>query len=650
MTAQFLIAFVSSALFSLVLTPLVIHLAVRVGAMDHPGGRKVHAKPIPRLGGVAIYVSFFLALILVLNLSPSIETTTWITGREGLMFVASLLVVLALGIWDDLHALKPSQKFLVQVFLATIAYIAGFKITIVTHPIDPGAFDLGMLSYPATVLWIVGITNAVNLIDGLDGLASGVATIAALTIFAVSFLGNELGSALVALLLAGALVGFLPYNFNPARIFLGDSGSLFLGFTLAIVSMQGGTRASTAFALIVPILALGFPIMDTLLAMIRRFIRSFLPEAAEQSLSQKMKSMFTADRGHIHHKLISKGMSQKDAVLLLYVISLIFGLSALGITIVNNRIAAIILLAIGVVTIFGIRKLRYTEMSPLRSGVFLSLYDRPIFNREAFAFFLDFGFVLFSCAASYVMITGSLSLDKPFFVTVALLSAPQLAIFWITGLHRRTIAHFGIGDGIAITKIVVGSVLFSAAVLIGLNLLLLKASTAFNPTVLLLDLYLLLTLVVGSRISFRVLKYLFQRDADHGRRAIIYGANANGMLILQRFLDSPDDDMAPLGFLDNNPQLEGKHLNGYPIFGSHWKIPYLVRKESVQEIIVCDGTLTAEVLKRLRRFSIDHRLKVTRPHILLEDITHPQHAEGTPADVPQEPEAARFAVFSLRKK
>ncbi len=552
------------------------------------------------------------------------------------------MIVLALGVWDDLRSLKPSQKFLIQVFLATVAYMAGFRITNITHPLDPGAASLGFLSYPITVLWIVGVTNAINLIDGLDGLAGGVSTIAAITIFSISLLGQDVGSAMVALFLAGALVGFLPFNFNPARIFLGDSGSLFLGFSLAILSIQGGTRASTTFAIVVPILALGLPIMDTLLAMMRRFLSSLFSTSGTGSVHGRLHGMFLPDKGHIHHKLVAIGLSHKDAVLILYVISLAFGLCAFAVTMVNNTIAALILAVVALATIVGVRRLKYSEMSILKTGALLPLYSRPIIQTEVFTFFLDFGFVIISAAIALMLTSLFPLFDKHFFVVLTVLTASQFSILWIAKLHRRTFAHFGIGDGLAISRTIAFSVLTSAAVLYGLTFVYPGLHASVRLTPFLLDFYILLTLVLGSRLSLHALRYISHREATAGRKALIYGANANGMMILERFLATGGSGgVVPIGFVDNDPALEGKLLNGFPVFGGHWKIHGLVRKHKIDEIFLC-ADMGSELLKRLRKASQQYRLRLVRPQFLLEDITHSDtnYSIGLPeGSIPEQPKA-----------
>lgn len=333
MIVRMLFGFVLAAGFSLLLTPWVIKLARFVGAIDQPGERKAHSHPMPRLGGVAVFLSCFISFGLVALFDRPLLSGSWIFSSEGGLFGLCLFIVMLLGFWDDLRSLKPFQKFGVQVLLSSVVYIAGFRVSAVMNPFGGGWLDVHAVDYPLTVLWIVGVTNALNLIDGLDGLAAGVATIAAFTILPIALLWGDTGTAVLAVILAGALIGFLRYNFNPAKIFLGDSGSLFIGFMLAVLSIKSSTKSTTTFALVIPILALGLPIMDTLLSMIRRFLHSFLPsEAKESSIVGRLKTIFSPDKSHIHHRLLARGLSHRTAVLVLYGVSSVLGIGAFAVT------------------------------------------------------------------------------------------------------------------------------------------------------------------------------------------------------------------------------------------------------------------------------------------------------------------------------
>lgn len=621
MILQLILAFAAAAILSLIMTPVVAKIAVRLGAVDQPNARRMHNSPKPRLGGVAVFASFFLSIFIVLNFASPLDNATWITGPKGMAFAGTLLLVLFLGIWDDLRQLKPSQKFLVQVFLGLIAYGAGFKISVITHPFSPGAVEIGFLDLPATLIWIVGITNAINLIDGLDGLASGVGIMAGITIASISLIGGDVGTAIVAVGLAGALLGFLPYNFNPASIFLGDAGSLFLGFSLALLSMEGGARASTAFAIVVPILALGFPIVDTFLAMLRRFLSSFLTSApAPKSFSSRLRSMFLPDRRHIHHRLIARGLSHRDAVLVLYAVSCALGVLAFVITVSNSTLAALILLAVGSLSVVGIRLLKYQEMSILKAGVLLPLYERPILGRESFQFFVDMGFcVLAFVAAFFIDGTASLS-GKQFYFSLLMTGFLQVGVFFIAGLHLRTIGHFGLGDGLTIIKGVAAAVVVSA---LCVTLVSSVDSSGFQGLPLsthVLDFYILLSFVLGSRVSSSILRYLSTRKVEDRKRALIYGANLNSVIVLEQLKDSDLGEINPIGFLDENPDLEGKHLHGYPIFGGHWKLQRLARTMNVEEVLLCTTDLTLEVQKRLKRIASECSLRIRTPRFTLEDF------------------------------
>jgi UDP-GlcNAc:undecaprenyl-phosphate GlcNAc-1-phosphate transferase len=289
-------------------------------------------------------------------MQPSALFYTWISGWYGISLFTTLLCVLAIGIVDDIRSLTPLEKVGGQLILALIAYFSGFGISI--------GNTMGILDLPFTLIWIIGVTNALNLIDGLDGLASGVAIIASATIALISCLHGDTATSIISVMLIGSLIGFLKYNFNPAKIFLGDSGSLFLGFLLSILSLKSYTKTQTGFAILIPVLILGLPIMDTFLSMIRRVLNSFLPEnAGKRKISDILKSMFRPDRGHIHHKLIFLGLSTRNAVISLYIFSAVMGLGALVITVVSTQVALVSLLIVGLFIASIIKRLQYREFS-----------------------------------------------------------------------------------------------------------------------------------------------------------------------------------------------------------------------------------------------------------------------------------------------
>lgn len=317
---------------SLLLTPVVKAFSFKVGAVDVPkDSRRMHDHPIPRLGGLAIFFGFLVAVLLFVPIDRA---------KQGMLLGAVIIVVL--GIFDDIYALSAKLKFVVQIGAALVATLLGNRIERLTNPnifSDNPLWELGWLSIPVTVLWIVTITNAVNLIDGLDGLACGVSTISSLTMLVIALLVSEQDVAMVMAALAGACIGFLPYNFNPAKIFMGDTGSTFLGFIMATMSVQGMFKMYNIISFVVPFLMLGLPIFDVCFAVVRRI--------------SKGQSPMAPDRSHVHHKLIDMGMSQKQAVGTLYVISAILGLSAVVLTTSGALKAILILIAMTLAAAIG---------------------------------------------------------------------------------------------------------------------------------------------------------------------------------------------------------------------------------------------------------------------------------------------------------
>ncbi len=322
-----LYALLLAAVVSFAATPLVKSLSVKIGAIDVPkDNRRMHDHPIPRCGGLAIFFGFMVSALLLVPID---------TPRQGMLLGAVVIVIL--GVFDDKFSLPAMLKFVVQIIAALIAVLAGNRIDVLSNPnifSDNPYWSLGVLAVPFTVIWIVAITNAVNLIDGLDGLACGVSTISASSMLIIALLVTETDVAVIMAALAGACIGFLPYNFNPAKIFMGDTGATFLGFIMAVMSVQGMFKMAGIISFVVPFLVLGLPIFDVSFAVIRRVSHG--------------QSPMTPDRGHVHHRLIDMGFSQKQAVGVLYVVSAILGLSAVVLTASSALRAMVFLGAMGI--------------------------------------------------------------------------------------------------------------------------------------------------------------------------------------------------------------------------------------------------------------------------------------------------------------
>ena len=307
------LALLAALVISFLMTPVVKTFAFKVGAVDVPkDARRMHKVPIPRLGGLAIFIGFMVSVLILGNVRGN--------GQMQSILLGSVIIVV-LGVVDDIMALPAMLKFVVQIAAALIPALNGVVIQAFSNPnifSDSLYWVLGPLSVPFTVLWIVAITNAVNLIDGLDGLANGVSAISATTMLVIALLASEAQVAIVMAALVGACVGFMPYNLNPAKMFMGDTGATFLGYILATMSIQGLFKFYAVISFAVPFLILGLPIFDTTFAFIRRLAHG--------------QSPMHADRGHIHHRLIDMGLNQKQAVATLYVISAMLGLSAVVLT------------------------------------------------------------------------------------------------------------------------------------------------------------------------------------------------------------------------------------------------------------------------------------------------------------------------------
>jgi UDP-GlcNAc:undecaprenyl-phosphate GlcNAc-1-phosphate transferase len=333
---------------SLGLTPLVAHIARRVGALDRPSARGVSQRlDMPLLGGIGVAVGFFAAMACVALVSgTAIDAERW----KGI--AAGGLLLLATGIWDDRFGLSALPKLVLQTLAASIAIVSGFEISRISDPISMTVVEIPRyIVWPASILWIVGVTNAVNLLDGLDGLATGVGAIIGATLVVIAWQAGTPFGVILGLSLVGALLGFLPHNFSPARIFLGDTGSLFIGYTLSLLALEGYRRVSL-ITFFVPLLALAVPILDTTLSIVRR-VRTRAP-------------IFSADRLHMHHRLLESEGSQRGAVLQFYFVTAAFCLIAVSFTRIGGISAIVFLVAVAILTLRLLRNLGALDLGARR--------------------------------------------------------------------------------------------------------------------------------------------------------------------------------------------------------------------------------------------------------------------------------------------
>ncbi|SCL91097.1 glycosyltransferase family 4 protein [Sporanaerobacter sp. PP17-6a] len=338
---KYIISFFVAAVISMFMTPISKRIAIKVGAIDIPKDeRRIHKKPIPLLGGLAIYTATMISILIFLPMNKSL-----------LSIIIGGTIIFISGIIDDKKNLSAKTKLIFQLLAAVVLILGDVKIDFITNPFSRTSTLLYLkgFSIPLTIFWVVGITNTLNLIDGLDGLAAGVAMIASLSLLIVANRFGYIEITIISAILAGSCLGFLPYNFNPAKIFMGDTGALFLGFMLSVVAIEGVMKSVATIAIVVPIIILGLPIFDTTFAIFRRLLNG--------------RPIMEADKGHLHHRLLQRGLTQRQTVLILYLISAVFGFAAVIIAKINSRQGIIISGTIIILTILLARRMGLIDKS-----------------------------------------------------------------------------------------------------------------------------------------------------------------------------------------------------------------------------------------------------------------------------------------------
>lgn len=604
----------------LFLTPLVRSLALCVGAIDRPGERKVHTLPIPRMGGLAVVLSALLAILVgmvvdhLAGIEPRFDATNWAP-----ILLGGALVFLV-GLWDDIRPVPAGIKLVFQAMAAGVAIWFGILIERVSL-FGTDILELGALAIPLTFLWIVGITNAFNLVDGLDGLAAGLASISAGTSAVIFILRGDSHDALFLLILLGALLGFLRYNFNPATIFLGDSGSLFVGYVLAVAAITGSQKGATALAVVTPLLIFGLPIVDTLLSMVRRFVSGLRPrQRAKVSLKEQLhgaKRIFEADQGHIHHRLIALGFSHRNAVLILY--SFAVGLSALALISVmaQYRNAAVILIVFGLATYIGVHKLGYKEIVFLKTGTLLRWYEHLSFNRLFFLAFADMVLIFASYWGSFLMkydVPGNVMLRSWYTDVFPLVMMSQLSIFASFGLYRGLWRAMGIGDLIRVGSAV------SAAIALSYSVAVVSSPPDGVFAFFCINFFVLGALVTGARSAYRVLDYVRQRERRPGGSALIYGAGRGGELVLQELLQNSGLGLRPVGFLDDKASLRGRTVNRVPVLGSGEELASVLNSRQVTALIISSTKIGVDRLRKVVELCREQDIAILRGRVHLEPL------------------------------
>ena len=579
--------FVVPLIMCCVFTPVIRFIAIRNNFVSYPRLDRWHKKPTALLGGVSIYLAFIITVLFFLK----IENRNVI----GLLLGSTFLFLI--GLLDDKFHFTPYVKLFTQIIAGCLAIFFGISINFPNYSI---------LSIPVTLLWVILVTNSFNLLDNIDGLAGGIAGIAAFMLFISSFgvinhaatgVMNQAatggtglaGTGVYGLILAGAVFGFLPYNFNPAKIFMGDSGSMFLGYSLAIISIVETNRhiASLATIMFIPVLILSVPIFDTIFVTILRLTRG--------------KKIFEGGKDHTSHRLVALGLSQRKTVLLFYFISIVFGVIAVLSPRLNMPVVMIIaILGAVVLLLFGF----FLSDSALQKGRFnnkdkLRLENKTVLNsmfmhkRRIAEVVLDFILICVAYSLAYFLrfenqlLSSNLNLLKESLVWIILI---KMSVFFVFGLYRGVWRHVSISDFFTIFKVVtlgsVISVLFLTFVF---------RFKEYSRAVFFIDWLILLFLVTGSRLSFRILGEFFGRLTEKGAdNILIFGAGDAGEAVIREIKRNKSLNYNPVGFIDDDPAKSDNRIQGVSVLGSRANIKTLVKKKGIKEIIVAVPSLGVE--------------------------------------------------------
>ncbi len=552
-------------------------LARHYGFVAAPRGDRWHSTPTALMGGVGVYLAFAIGYVIV---APALHLPIFI----------ACTVMFAIGLIDDLITLKPYTKLIVQLLVAVGLVLAGFQLQWTTS---------GPINDCLTILWLVGITNAINLLDNMDGLAGGISFIACVFLWLTFTLNGQPETAILPALLGAATLAFLYFNFSPASIFMGDCGSMFLGCMLGSMALLsdygGGTRTNVGAVLLTPVLIMAIPIFDTCVVTVTR-------KLAGRPVSQ-------GGRDHTSHRLVALGMSEQRAVLYLYGFAFISGVLALLVRWLNMEVTlwlvptfALTILFLG----FYLGKVRIAESEPVSPGnaVLASLFDFA-YKRRVFEVLLDMGLVVLAYYGAYLLrYDGSPPSEQItiFNQTLPLVIAAQMTSFLVWGLYRGLWHYVSVPDLVLFTKSVMTGGLFSALVVLATH-----QFSGPSRAVLILNPLLLLVALSASRISFRFMQSLLvgtrAKDAA-AKPVLIYGAGDAGALLLRELLGNVERHYAPVGFLDDDVGKIGQRIYGLPIFDPQG-LSDIVRIAGVEDVLISSGKIPGYKLDRLSAMGLN---------------------------------------------
>ncbi|MBM3253791.1 MAG: hypothetical protein FJZ16_06045 [Candidatus Omnitrophica bacterium] len=581
---KYIIIFLTSFLLSFIITPSIRNIVLKFKLVAYPKEGRWHKEPIALLGGIAIYLAFITSFFIFQISFPNKH-----------IFLLAGFIIFIWGIADDIKNLKPHTKLLGQIIVSAMMVDTGIVIKLINSP---------FLAIPLTILWIVLITNSFNLLDNMDGLACGVAFISSIMIAICSFILKNYEVGVISLILSGASLGFLPFNFNPAKIFMGDCGSMFLGFSLASLTISGTWRhASNLFmVLFVPVLILAVPIFDTIFVALMRKLNG--------------KSIYQGGVDHTSHRLVYLGMPEKKAVFILYVISAIFGLTAIATLWFNIFISIVVMLLVFIITFLFALFLaqmpiyKKTDAPVVDEENIVPLNSVLLYKRHFLEVLIDMILICASYLSAYLIrYDGIITSDV---LSLILKSLPiilivKLITFFRFGLYSGIWKYVGIGDLLAITKAVFLGSIFSA-----LCVLFLFTFKGHSRAAFVIDALILLILISASRILLRVLNEFFVKSFDSKeKRVLIFGAGDAGEILLRELKNNNKLNYKPLGFIDDDKHKIGKQIHGIPILGNRKSIIRFVQEKDIDEIIVAipsaNGKQLEDILTICKQTGIPYR-------------------------------------------
>jgi UDP-GlcNAc:undecaprenyl-phosphate GlcNAc-1-phosphate transferase len=590
-----LLAVAASLCLALILTPVVRAFARRLGFVAVPKIDRWHKKPTAMLGGAAIWLS-----VVITYFAFSLQSTygKWILLASTFLFLVGLV--------DDLIHIKPYQKLIGQILGS--AYVVYYGLSL------PWTGST-LLNMALALFWLVSITNAINLLDNMDGLASGIAIIAA-GFLALSFVNTgQFTEAGIMLVFAAALLGFLFYNSNPASVFMGDCGSMFVGFFLAssaLINVSGGRSRSFLPVLAVPILVLFIPIFDTTFVTV---LRKLSGRAASQG-----------GRDHTSHRLVALGMSERRAVLMLYGFAALSGLLAILVqrARLDVSLAAIagftIVLTLVGVYLAGVKVYDKTdeEMAMLKDKPLYAFLVDVSYKRRIFEVLLDVVLVILSYWAAYAInFPPSSPAWQLFLRTLPVLVFMKMSVFLVMGVYRGLWRYTSMSDLIVFAKAVALSSVASLLVI-----LFAFRFEGFSRKVFAIDLVLMFLFLAGSRLAFRVFRQLLPAvGKQNGRRVLIYGAGDGGELLLRELRNNRELSLAPIGFLDDDPAKSGKVIHGLRVFGGNGDLGSVCSQHEVDEVVISSMKMTEERVQEVVRCCSEKQITVKRMRITMEDLT-----------------------------